>query len=478
MLLDTLYICYITLLYYYMPNVYIILLLFTNDNLLISYNYLCDIYRIKYKLHIYEKSYIDRYIYYLSLFVIKYLIHIICYTRDDSMVKYMILLSTTPIILCNMLDIVEPFIIIVKDFLYKIYTLILYDMIKHVMRILCVTTIQYDPNLTNEEIEYLMGKNHTDNLLAFVRSFLVLSVIQTIANGNTYSLRFLKTIYNNNVDVKYSDPYPTIRSQQKKMKQIIKQRRWEQFCNPYVVQLMTKMYNERQMDNSGLELFIKALETAFAKVFICVTMSKLFFYITNINGYILICFISYLMNSTKPIDIIIKLFAFIIGYYTDNYYLCAFVCEYSKLLFTVPLQWLYKHTLIMMHKNKHLIGHYNIYNYYILIHLMLCCVPINKYTFLFSLIIAKHPRITLWFYLGYLSNFQLLHLMSLMILLYIIFNIYYAKEVKPVPVKMLYITNYVTKENPVTITVQKVLPIRNLFLLNSMYNPIHNIIPQ
>ena len=482
MLLDTLYIGYITLLYHYMPNIYIILLLLMNDNLVVSYNYWCDIYRIKYKLSIYEQSYIDRYIYYISVLVIKLVLHILFYTNEDFMLKYFILLTTTPTIFSHILASFDPILSTLKLASYKIYTYLLYDIIKYVMKVMCLTTIQYDPNLTHEEIDYIVGKNHTDNLLAFVRSFLVLSVIQTISNGNTYSLRFLKTVYNNNVDIKYSDPYPTIRSQRKKMKQIIKQRRWEQFCNPYVVQLMTKMYHERQIDNMQLELFVKALETAFAKLFISITIAKVsLYFFKEINCYVVIGVMSCAINDIQPMDIVIRLGGFLVGYYTDNCYLCAFVCEYSRLLFTVPLQWLKLRTTEVVYKNKHLVGHYNVYNYYLILHIMLCYMPMNMYTFIFSLMVSKHPRITLWFYMGNFSNFSLLHMFLLMLLLYIILNIYYAQAVKPVPIKMLYITNYITKETPLTTPtniVQKVLPLRNLYLLNSMYNPIHNKIPE
>lgn len=475
MFTDILYICYITLLYYYMPNIGILLLLFTNDNLLISYNNLCDIYKLKYKIVIYEQVYIDRYIYYILLILFKFLMQIILYTFDDNDLKYMILLSTTPTIMSQLLIVCNTYIMTATQFFNKIYTLIVYDMIKYVIKVVCIATINYDPNMTYGEIEYLMGKNHTDNLLAFVRSFLVLSVIQTIANGNSYSLRLLKTIYNNNVAIKYSDPYPTIRSDLKKMKHIIKKRQWEQFCNPHVVQLITKMYNERQMDNR-FEIYVKMLENAFAKVFICVTVGKLLQH--EINCYAVIAIISYFLSNTTYVDVVVRLIAYLVGYYTDNCYVCAFVCEYSKLLLTIPLQWFYKNATVMVNKNIHLLIHYNEYNYYLIIHLLLCYFPMSIYSYVFILLNSKHPIVTLWFYMGYFSNFSLCHMIMLLVLLYLAFNIYYAKDAKPIPVKMLYITNYITPLSPTLTKAVKTQPLRNILLLNSMYNPINNRMPE
>jgi hypothetical protein len=218
------------------------------------------------------------------------------------------------------------------------------------------------------------------------------------------------------------------------------------------------------------------LENAFAKVFICVTVGKLLQH--EINCYVVIAIVSYFINDTYSIDVIIRIIAFIVGHYTDNCYVCAIVCEYSKLLLTVPLQWFYKHFIILVNKNIHLVIHYNEYNYYLVIHLLLCYFPMSMYSYVFILLNAKHPMLTAWFYMGYFSNFSLCHMIMLLVLLYLAFNIYYAKDAKPLPVKMLYITNYITPLSPPLTKVTKILPLRNIFLLNSMYNPINNRMPE
>lgn len=490
MLYGLIYTIYISWLYYQMSNIYIILLLFTNDNILISYNYLCDIYNFKYKIHLYTDNYIDRYIYYISLILIKILIHILLYTKEDYLLNYLILLSTLPTLLQYILNFIDPFLTLLKSALYNIKMYIIYDFIKYIITIICITTINYDPYLTKEEITFLLEQNHKDNFYSFIRSFLVLSIIQTIANGNTYTLRLLKTVYNNNNNIKYSDPYPTIRSDIKKIKQIIKQRKWDQFCNPYVVNLMTKIYNERQTETiiPGIEAYFKLLELAFAKLFIIITIGKLMIS-TDIKNfhYIAILFTSYLINrNDNMMDFMIKIFGLIIGHYYDNYYLFAFICEYGKLLFGNIAKWSYHKLKIFFNKNIYRITEYNVYNYYIIYNILLCCLPINIYTYIFIILNAKYPLITSWFMFGSFSNFNIIHMILLAIILYFIINIYHIKDEHIGKIKILYITNYDSKITPVAPKthkiekigkIEQIVPIRNAFLLNSMYNPINNKVP-
>lgn len=405
---------------------YLIFILLTNDSIVYSFNNLCMLYELDYQVAFYNKSYYDRYIYYILLILIKPLVHLLLYTYDDEYIKFIFLLSLTPVVFEWIIN--TNIILFIKKFIYKCAKKMKYDIVKHIIKHICLLVLKHDPHLTSKEIAFLMNKKHQENMYVFIKSFIVLVVVQTAANGNSYMLRLIKTIYNNNNDNKYKNPYPKIQSDVEKLKIIVNKRQWEEFCNPYVIQMMGNIYKARENTNA-YEAFFKMLEVSFVKVFIGVTIAKVFY----VENYVLLgvidCFIS---RTIHPFVVV----GCIAGYITNNYYVTFIVCEYGSLL-TPLLWWCWNNVTIK--KQLPLLYHMQEYNYYILVNLLMC------YHCMFALLNARYPLITAWFMIfGYLSNYSLFHMVILGFMLYLGINIYFIKDKPKDKIVIIPIHNYKT----------------------------------
>lgn len=409
-----------------MKGEYLPFLLFTHDNIVISFNSLCNIYNIPYQVNFYNLSYMDRYIYYILLIMLKPLFHILFYTYDDSYIKFIFLLTLTPYIFEYILS--TPIITYIKKTVYKYTKKMKQDVVKNILNHICLTVLNHDPHLTRKEVAHIMKKKHKNGIYLFIKNFIILVVVQTVSNGNTYLLRFIKTIYNNNADIKYKNPYPKIHSDIEKIKVILNKRQWDEFCNPYIIHVIGTIYNNQPHTNT-YEVILKSLELSFIKVFVGVTIAKLF----SIHNYIILGIINAILSCQIHISIMV---GSLVGYLCNSYYVTFLVCEYGTWL-TPLFVWMYNN--IRIKKYIYLLYHKNDYNYYILINMLMCSHCI------FALCNANYPLITAWFLLfGYFSNYTLLHMIILGIMLYLFINIYYIKDAPKTKVPIICVTNYST----------------------------------
>src|SRR5438445_2286414 len=82
-----------TLFYYYINQQWLIVILISLDNLFISYNTICHIYKLNYKINFFDTNYIDRYIYYGCLVILKPILYLLFYNQYKH-ISYVLLLTT------------------------------------------------------------------------------------------------------------------------------------------------------------------------------------------------------------------------------------------------------------------------------------------------------------------------------------------------------------------------------------------------
>ena len=161
------------------------------------------------------------------------------------------------------------------------------------------------------------------------------------------SLNLIKQFYNIKAEHQYIDVYPNINNDIDKLKKIIIKRQWHYFFNPYVIELLLRLYRQKQDDTAVLiiTLFLKKIELATAKVFTILSIIKIFsFY--NVSTNVLICLSGLLslllvpMNKWDVIRLIIKFIGINMGIINQSILLSILICEYSYLF--LPLMfWVY-----------------------------------------------------------------------------------------------------------------------------------------
>jgi hypothetical protein len=437
----------LTTFYYLTYNHYFSLILFTYDNMMLSYNTICDIYHLPYKSMFYTGSYIDRYIYYMLLITIKPFLQLMFYNYNSYLLNYILCITILPIFFTQLLIYIDPIFFLIKRQYAKCIKLITYEVVNYIITLVCLNTLNYNPCLNRKEIAVLLKKNHKDNILQFIKSFILLTIINTLSDGNTFTLNIVKKIYNKKAVYKYKDPFPTIKTDIDKIKTILVKRQWQQFFNPYIIHLMTNLYTNNDKVVHKLSKSLRDYELAFAKMFTILTFCK-FMLLYDVEPYVIFVsmgIVSLLLafGDKNRHQFTITVGGLLIGYYMDNYTLGAFLCEYTHLCFLRLIIWGYKSVEKWAIYNQHVLTHYNLLNYYLLTHLLLSFIDPTMIYVVFLICNAKYPLLTGYvLFFGYFSNYNILHLCYLSLVCYVVLNLVHYKSAPKPKIPMLYITNY------------------------------------
>ena len=490
---------YYTIFYYFASAQYLVILFLSIDNLCISYNTICDIYHFKYKIKVYNTLYIDRYIYYLILIILKSLSHLLLYTYEDYFLKF-----TFYIIGLMMMEnlLTHHFICTIKLKLYQLYKYCIYTLFGFILKHICLMTLKIDPSLSYKEVRFLYKQNYKNNIFTLIKSFILMVIITTISEGNTFTLNVIKRIYNIKAIHPYKDPYPNLKSDLHKIQSIIHNRQWSDFFNPYIIHIITNLYDNNKSKTVVpiISSFIKTLELCTTKSFVILTISKLTLLYDTQPHYFLIGILSFLLCDHYNIKtIIIKIMGILASYYYNNYIIGIFICEYSHLLFSNLIHWLYSQCIKLLNNNKYILTHINKYNIYIIIHILYLSYSQKFILNILFLLNSKYPVLTIWFLiLGYHTKYNTIHLIILGIVWYISIHIYYIKQAPTPKLNVLFITNYTEPpKKTLLLTYYKTKIIHDdykppskkpitynptiyqkLNLLNMMHNPKYNITPE
>lgn len=451
--MDILYYLGFTSFYYITCNNYLPLLLFGLDNLLISYNVFCHTYQFNYHLSYYDESYYNRYIFYCLLSFVNPLLHILFYTYyNNYIISYILFMTSTPPIFKILLFYITPMIDFIKIKMLKIIKIAKYHLTIYIMKNLCINLLSLDPCFNVKEISLLWKKDHKTNILLFLKNVIILIIIKSITDSNTYTLNIIKSFYNTRAKYQYKDPHPNIYFDIEKIKIIIMKREWEQFFNPYVIETLYKIIDNKP-EVSFVEK-IKNFEICMGKMLTVLCLSKISLLYNTLNYYILIGIVSLsLTGKLTNINlktILIRCAGVFISYIYDNFLIGAFICEFYDLLLNHIINWMTFQVYKWIDENYYVITHYNKYNLIISYHILYLSFvnEINYLSLLFIIINSSVSLVSLWFiFFGYFSNYALHHLLVLGLLLYIIINVYYSKSAPRQKLQLSIIQDYVIEDD-------------------------------
>ena len=442
------YLLYLTFpLFYYFTNQSLIIMLMVMDNLFLSYNTISKIYNYP-LIKFYEASFIDRYIYYVIISLLNPIFYLMLYTDITAI----LFISTIPPLFSLILDYINPLLVLIKHDMNKIKKHMMYALIGYFLKLICLTTLKIDPCFNKKEIALLCKENYKEHVLLLIKNFIIVTVMKAISNEGTISLTIVKKLYNTKAIYQYKDPLPNIKENVEKLKTIILKRNFKLLFNPYILDVIIKLYEHEPIDQMipKVNTFFNDLELCTAKMLTVVTLSKLW------GFYFLIGIISFTLSPVNRKNLIIKLIGTLISYLSDNYYIGCMICEYSDLLLSNVSDWLFIQCTKLYKNNIHVITHLNKYNDMIIINvsylyllsqylvddylkiLILCYVIAN----------AKYPLLSLYFITcGYLSHYAFHHLCLLGLFLYLFINLSHFKYAPLPKIPLTLITNY--KEEPI-----------------------------
>ena len=465
--------------YYLTSDQYLFAMLMLLDNAMISFNTISKIYEWDKHVAFYDEPYIDRYIWYVIISFSKIILQWILYTNDY--IGFILFMTIMPQPLTIILDYIAPWLSMIKHQWIKIIRHIQYAITGYLLKIFCLTALKIDPCLTRKEIAYMYKQNYRDHVLLLIKNFIILTVIKAVSDGNSLSLLLVKKLYNTKAVYQYQDPLPNIKEDLEKIKTIIIKRQFQLLFNPFVLEVMTKLYEREQIKLvvPKVSLFFNQLDLATAKMLALLSLIKLCWVV---SPFILMSMISLCLSPFTLKNTLIKTIVPLMAYYFDMYYIGVIVCEYGDLLLSHIITWIIEQLSIFYKNNKHIICHDDSYNETLLYHVGYLSLIQPDYLFYMYLIVnAKHPYLTTYFIVcGRLSNYHLPHLCLLAILFYLYVNLSNYKMAPRPKIPLNMITNYAKKENkykPIKIAT----PIQYstyCHVLNSMHNPKYSIEPE
>lgn len=439
-------VCLNILLYYYFPHLSLIIRLITQDSIYSSFRYLLTRMTIPIKLC--DISSLPKYSYYLIISLIYYMFYVLtwgCFNMD-----YLYIFFTTissPIILNYILDknpgLLENLEIVQKNIRHYLASLCLSCTINFI----CRKCLDKDPKLS---AFYLSTKIKTQNhqyVWIFCKIFIIHTLIQYFEQFNYLSVKLIKILHDtgNLIDIPVSHrsmikPVQIINPKETLAWIIIKQK-WHYFYDPTVLNLIIKVYQNGKGDL--LQKFIDDFKTKTLQFlslwslhqFIPIPILAFIFRMKNHYPHnIIIPFIDIILLILIPKEIILISFISEFGDYINNP-LTRHI--YNKILGLFP-----EFTKLLFYKQK--------YTFYLIfsipvIHLI---HKLDNYHLLLLPIISKYNFIYFWMLLfGLFSNYDLLHLTILALILYLMINIVSYKEILFNNFNINIIDSYFTTDN-------------------------------
>ncbi len=446
-----------TLYYYFFSHYSFLFLLLLADNLILSVNTVCQIYKLSFCIPIHAPT-LDRYLFYFSLVFSNLFFTILCFGYYPMVTYLLFLFNLSKNVFLS------PLFLFVKKKIKKLFLFLFYQLSSMNINHLCTMTLQYNPCLNNEDV-MLLYESYLEYTQQFFKNLIVLTIIKSVANSTTFSLNLIKKIYNLKAEVPYRDPYPNSNDVEK-IKKILSKRQWEAFFNPYMIDILLKIYQKNDKINLYIEEKVSQVELCTAKLFTVLTLTQL------TQSFLTIPIVSLLLvKELNRERLVLRLISLLLSYLLDSYLFGIIINEYDDFVIVI-IEWLFKKYQMWFKENYRVLFHFNDLNLILLNHVgFLSMMPNNIYIILFCILNAHYKLISLYFlFFGYLSNYHFIHLIFLAIVYYIGINIYYRKTTPKPKIPLKLVTDYksVTKQ----IRYEVYCPV-----LNCIQNPKYNILP-
>tara|TARA_R100001163_G_C5064588_1_gene202251 strand:- start:1922 stop:3307 length:1386 start_codon:yes stop_codon:yes gene_type:complete len=410
------------------PNMSLISRLFTQDSIFNSSRYL--LHRLSFPTELSSISPAAKYLLYLILSVVYYFIDVLTwFNYPKNYLYYLFTFITCPLLLDAFLQhqiwILEKLEETQKNILNYLTCVCLSNSLNHI----CVQCLNSNPRITARELDDVMAMQNLSYIWTFLKILLITTLIKYLESSKYVYGRILQILYDrgNLIEVPEYQRSMMVNSEIKNPKQtiskIISQRKWHYFYDPNVLNLIIKVYQNTQ--GSLLQDIIIRFRTSVLQ----------FFTLWTLYRFIPIPFIALLfrLRDPYPKNLIIPAidFALILAY-PNKMVLIALFSEFCMYLDNGITRNLIYQAKIKAPELICLLFHQNKYNVYLAL-----SVPViwwlnrlNPYTMAVLPFISKYNFIYLYMLIfGFWSNYDIYHLICLVVMLYIKINLFDYRNV-------------------------------------------------
>lgn len=215
---------------------------------------------------------------------------------------------------------------------------------------MCEITLFRNPQISHREISALISDFSTDHLVYFLKILILTNIFSQVEEHRPSLTSLLRKIYNRGMilDIspshKYKDLFRHITDPRKKILTIIMTRRFDQFCNPYILLLLSKLYEESKSSflSTSLTNFLISVSELTACCCAIYTACTLFS-APWLVGPLSLLFLNFNQTSdTLILDLLLKIGAFLLSLRGSvPYFVPPLLSSYGILLYNPVSQWIY-----------------------------------------------------------------------------------------------------------------------------------------
>lgn len=427
--------------------------LITIDGLIIALNYfkiyinndLTESQIIYRSSTLYSHSLLDRMIYYILLYLIYLIICNILWLSNVTILYFFMIIISFPVFLNKILD--SNFFRIIQRRKEKIIKTILSKQITALIKFISKIYLKKNINITYKELLPIFD-NYEDTISkskkALLNAFMIIFMVWLENYApNIYSLVLVSYSYKTGI---FIEKFNT-ESAKQKLTTIIEQKKWNEILKPNFYGALFYLYkNSHKSDILNKTINFILMRTT--KIGVVWTISSfqqnlllipvislgMKFYRKNIN----------IISLENAYYILILIIGSFIGFYTNNYLLTILICQcgytilYNKIIFSICKYFYFK----IVKKTKYLIKRNSKYNIkfiiiFLYIYALLYLTEIEHNFHLINIIYLTFVTNDIWkkiIYItlmisGYISNFNPIHLLHNILILYILMGIYNIKKI-------------------------------------------------
>lgn len=417
---------------------------------------------------LYNGSLLDRYIIYSLYFAFYKLFCNIIWISDFNILYYTIFVHLIPSLLNKMINsLLFNYFRLQKENIIK---LLISKNFAYVINFFSRLYLNKDMNIKHKELLPLFDnyKETINNFLEFVKNGLVLFLLIYIKSYSpNFYYKVIKYFYNyktGNMLVSFN-----VDSAKYLLTNLISSKKWDELSNPNTLRAIFYLYQMNEEKTDLLKNLIINFNYNLGKMFSIWTISSFFNFVllSPILSFFIIIYKNVNNLVTKKHQLVSLLLASIIGFYSDNFFLTSFFCQFGDLIFFNKVTFNIMKFLIK--KTKKLSG--KIYKKNQNIILPLVSIFLNVYVF--STIREVYPLIlfflnvmyiclinngilfgliaSIFIIIGSLSDFNFFHMVFNLLLIYLLLgsNIDFDNVIntikKNIILNRIYLNDYIDK---------------------------------
>lgn len=390
---------------------------------------------------LYSRDMIDRYIYYGILNVLDIIILLVLWGRFYWTWHFLVCLTTSPgIFNCIVeFDGIKPLVAYIRAQIDELQRFLICSIAAYCFNKSFKNLFRNRRKLTGvhwKDIYEGWSQVKLERYKIFLKTFAIATIINYLEKAGGFVRVFpwvIDILYRYGAIVHteevVDDPGGQYTTSKDKIFAIVRSKEWSKLHNPHVLNALIDVYRESPSGSMlrKIKQFVNLFGKRFGRFIAWYSIISVF----NITGFVVLASILMSRNESK-INIMIKIAGGLLGMYCADEILSAFICEFGLYLNTKLVRW-----IVNSIWNKIQTKLYRNYNNTYNIHIISCILAFGLFEVNFLQILTlvafmKNKYIVLLFiFIGWISNYNILHLIALGCILYIGINLAHMNNVKP-----------------------------------------------